>query len=912
MKQYELIATFFENGFRVERSQTEEKLFWYDGELLAQFARNPAKALYQMAFTEKNSAIHASMGFLFDVSQRFFYEITRNPEIEITRVAKPANEHAVAELLRALPYANGTEFIDASWLRKIWSMLRRTFDEDLAAFQGSAAEYFVQKNPALHAVGRVFFHLVENRRSEEFPFAFLATYCTGSAEKVNHLPLKNALLEFKGDDSQLISLLGTVSRAADQSDLISDFMESGELFSPLRLKINEAHTFLKEIPLYESSGILCRIPDWWKKKGAVGVALSMGEREVSGVGVDAIMSFEPELFLGDVKMTRAEVEALLSSSDGLALIKGKWVEVDPDKLRSALAAFDAVSGMEDITLADAMRLQLGLEVQGISDCGTEVEITNGQWIQSVRDRMLRPERMKPLSAGDGFRANLRAYQQTGFNWLGFMRKLGFGALLADDMGLGKTVQLLALLEYLRSHGVGKTLLIIPASLLFNWQSEAGRFAPELRICVLHSSYGVKSTKSAKSSKRATGAERGTSVISGNRECGDGDRKDDESGAADGTGLNLEEADLFITTYGMVGRLEQLQSVEWDIIILDEAQAIKNASTQQTKAVKQLRAKTRIAMTGTPIENRLADLWSIFDFLNKGLLGTGKEFKSYTASLREQPTGYRNLRNVVSPFILRRLKTDKRIISDLPDKVEVTAYTPLTKKQTLLYTGLVKDIGKALEDSSGIARKGLVLAGIMKFKQICNHPDQYLGQNEFDEKYCGKFNKLAEICETIREKRERVLVFTQFREMTGPLSSYLEKVFAAEGLVIHGGTPVKERGKMVEKFNGKAYVPFMVLSLKAGGVGLNLTAANHVIHFDRWWNPAVENQATDRVFRIGQQKNVMVHKFVTTGTIEEKIDLLLEEKKQLSDDVIAASAGEKWVTEMSNEELMKLFAPEVVR
>jgi non-specific serine/threonine protein kinase len=451
------------------------------------------------------------------------------------------------------------------------------------------------------------------------------------------------------------------------------------------------------------------------------------------------------------------------------------------------------------------------------------------------------------------------------------------------MGLGKTVQVLALLDLLREKSAGKrakrngpagikSLLVAPASLLPNWRAEAERFAPRLKISLIHPG------------------------------CREGSR-DFSPGSLDG-------ADLFLTTYGMVSRLESLAEPMWDVLILDEAQAIKNHGSRQAKAVKELSAATRIAMTGTPVENRLADLWSIFDFLNRGLLGTSKEFSNYAKKLSGSGAGYGKLRETVGPFILRRLKTDKTILPDLPDKVEVRAFASLSKKQAVLYEALVREMAAALQRGSlsSIARRGLVLAGIVKFKQICNHPDQYLGQGHFEARHGGKFEVLAEICETIREKRERVLVFTQFREIVQPLAGFLETLFGRPGLALHGGTPVARRGELVKAMNGEEYVPFMVLSLKAGGVGLNLTAANHVVHFDRWWNPAIENQATDRAFRIGQRKNVMVHKFVTAGTIEEKIDDALEEKRKLASEIVSAS-GEKWIAEMSNSELMKLFALE---
>jgi non-specific serine/threonine protein kinase len=758
-----------------------------------------------------------------------------------------------------VPYGVGAEFVDENWAELVWSGLRNVADGEIKDFDGAVAEYLRGKNSALNVVGRVFFHLVENKR-DEIPFAFLATYSTGSDKNVLHLPLKSALLEYKDDQDKLLHLLSTVGTAAEKSEFISELVESGELFSPLRFDAEAAYTFLREVPLYEECGVVCRIPNWWKKRNRARVEMSVGGKPPSMVGVDAILSFEPKIFLGDEEMSREEVESLLTQTSGLALIKGKWVEVDHDRLAQALEAFDRAEEDGEITFAEAVRMQLSMDEGTTDDDGVSVGITNGEWLDSVRSTLLNPAKIGDLSAGRDFLAVLRNYQQTGLNWLGQMKALGFGSLLADDMGLGKTVQILALLEFLRQNGGTKTLLVIPASLICNWQSEADKFTPKLKYAVIHSN-----------------------------------KKE----------FDMNEADLFITTYGMVSRLESLKQAEWDLIVLDEAQAIKNAGTKQTKAVKALKSSTKIAMTGTPVENSLSDLWSIFDFLNKGLLGTVKEFSGFAKKLKTDVRGYSRLRDIISPFILRRLKTDKSVIADLPDKIELKAFTELTKKQVVLYGALVRDIEAQLAQVEGIARKGLVLASIMKFKQICNHPDQYLGQSTFDPASGGKFEKLAQICETIAEKRERVLVFTQFREMTAPIADYLETLFGRKGLILHGGTGVRKRGELVERFNGAEYVPFMVLSLKAGGTGLNLTAANHVIHFDRWWNPAVENQATDRAYRIGQIRNVLVHKFITAGTIEEKIDAMLEEKQKLAGDVIA-SQGEAWITEMDNDALMNLF------
>jgi non-specific serine/threonine protein kinase len=499
-----------------------------------------------------------------------------------------------------------------------------------------------------------------------------------------------------------------------------------------------------------------------------------------------------------------------------------------------------------------------------------VTVTSGEWLETVMAKMRHPELVGPVTMAPTFKAELRPYQEKGVSWLSFLHSLNFGMCLADDMGLGKTVQVLALLHLLKHRGEkGASLLVIPASLIANWANEILKFAPDITFYTAHPA--------------------------GN------DSKSVESKEAH----ELDELDLVITTYSMVQKYEWLHAYEWKYVVLDEAQAIKNPNTKQTKAVKKLMSRNRIVMTGTPVENRLSDLWSLFDFINPGLLGSSKEFSKFVRNLSQDPEGYGRLRKVISPYILRRLKTDRTVISDLPEKIEMKTWSSLSRKQAVLYQKLVDDLRTTIESTEGIQRKGLILSSLMKFKQLCNHPAQYLGTGVYEESESGKFGRLREICETIHEKRERVLVFTQFREITEPLAVFLRGIFGKQGLVLHGGTPVGKRKDLVERFQGEDYVPSMVLSLKAGGVGLNLTAANHVIHFDRWWNPAVEDQATDRAFRIGQKKNVIVHKFITTGTIEEKIDVMIEGKMKLSKEVIQ-SGSEAWITEMSNEQLMDMF------
>jgi SNF2 family DNA or RNA helicase len=462
-------------------------------------------------------------------------------------------------------------------------------------------------------------------------------------------------------------------------------------------------------------------------------------------------------------------------------------------------------------------------------------------------------------------------------------QLGLGACLADDMGLGKTIQVLALLLRLRhaasAHQQAPSLLIIPASLLGNWRSEAARFAPSLKLVFLHPAETDQHTLAHIAASPRT---------------------------------HLADADLVITTYAMLHRQPWLADQVWRLVILDEAQAIKNPATRQSKATRNLSAQARIALTGTPVENRLGDLWSLFDFLNPGLLGSATVFQAFVKSLqaREQQQ-FAPLRQLVGPYILRRLKTDRSIIAELPEKTETPRYCHLTRPQIKLYEHTVRGMESALASVDGMARRGLVLQSLLRLKQICNHPSQLSGDGEYKPADSGKFLRLAEIGDELAARQEKVLIFSQFREIIDPLAAHLVTIFGRSGLVLHGGTSVQKRQALVDQFQSDDGPPFFILSLRAGGTGLNLTAASHVIHFDRWWNPAVENQATDRAFRIGQQRHVLVHTFITSGTIEERIDTMLAEKRQFADDVLR-SDSEVNLTELPDEELLQLVRLDVTR
>ena len=628
----------------------------------------------------------------------------------------------------------------------------------------------------------------------------------------------------------------------------------------------------------ESAGVVVRMPASWRanRPARPQVTAKVGTRPPAGLGLDAVFDFDMAVTLEGEPLGADEVAALLAGTDTLVLLRGQWVEIDRDRLDQAMRRFaeaQALAARDGLTFAEAMRLLAGAALakdESAPAVADWARVTAGPWLAETL-RALRAPDGAGIDPGPALLGTLRPYQKAGVQWLHLLSGLGLGACLADDMGLGKTIQVLSLLLVRARTDTDRrpSLLVAPASLLANWAAEIDRFAPSLKAAIIH--------PSAMSADQLKGL----------------------------TPERLAEFDLAITSYGSLLRLAPLARTQWRLVVLDEAQAIKNPDAKQTRAAKALTAEARIALTGTPVENHLGDLWSIFDFINPGLLGTARQFTRYTKGLADrQHNPYGPLRELVRPYILRRMKTDKTVIADLPDKTEVTAHCGLSRKQAALYGQTVADLAERLESADGIERKGVVLATLMRLKQICNHPSQWINDDSWAEEDSGKLARLREIAEVVAARQEKMLVFTQFREMTAPLAAFLAGIFGRPGLVLHGATPVKDRKTLVRTFQEDEAVPFFVLSLKAGGSGLTLTAASHVVHFDRWWNPAVENQATDRAYRIGQHRNVLVHKFVCRGTVEEKIDGMIAAKRALSDELLAG-AGEINLTEMKDDELLRL-------
>ena len=945
-------------GLRKDETLRQPEVSQWLKKVSAGFAGSSGAGLFRMAASKPDIPLTASMLYWYRFAESYMTELCRLPETaESTQ--KPLEPPPLAErqmLALSAPPMQGGEYLDEAVISKLWSELDQWVRGEVNASQTQAhqaetvtdktgkgrkadpgsktavitgigkadagdswtassktlkdepgeksqgvsaktgnglAAWLQREAPLWHQVGRVCFHLAENRTlpDPDYPFAFLATYAPqlSAGGRVRYQPLSKALREYAGEKNRgaLVKLLTPVYRASEKSDFVRDLVDTGDIYHPLEWTAADAYYFLSNVRLFEESGILVRIPDWWRKRARPKVSVTIGEKTKGGFNAEALLDFKAHLALDGEPLTEDDARQIMAADQGLVMLRGQWVEVNQDKLAHVLEhwkQFEKEAGREGISFIEAMRLLAGAPADLSADDDLSADyrewtfVSAGEWLSGVLEQ-LRTAMDQPSFGENGFKGELRPYQKQGHNWLYFLSGLGLGACLADDMGLGKTIQVIALLLTRKKEAAKPSLLVLPASLLANWKAELERFAPGLKTNCLH----LSEMSRDEVEKIAREPER-----------------------------HLPGMDLILTTYGMLKRQEWLHEQEWQMVIIDEAQAIKNPASRQTRAVKKLKAGARIALTGTPLENRLTDLWSIFDFLCPGLLGSQKQFKDFVKNLEESESDrFAPLRNLVRPYILRRLKTDRSIITDLPAKTEMKVYCGLSKKQAALYTRTVEEMKKALDEAEGIERRGLVLSYLMRFKQICNHPDQPYGGGGYAPALSGKFSRLEDICEEIASRQEKVLVFTQFREMTEPIALFLEAVFGRSGLVLHGQTAIKKRQVLVDSFAKEDGPPFFVLSLKAGGTGLNLTAASHVIHFDRWWNPAVENQATDRAFRIGQCRNVLVHKFICRGTIEEKIDQLIDNKSQLAD-YILSSGAEKALTEMSDRDLINMVALDLER
>jgi superfamily II DNA or RNA helicase len=850
-------------------------------------ARGAGYALLELGAAAVSATLEPALGFLRDVGKAFVTRLAATPDLEELRAkvtVEPDGDELDA-LARATPPMPGGEYVSRALLDRWWDEMGAAFRDEIRAHEGSVAAWLAARAPAWSVVGRVCFHLAENRGDAEHPFAFLATFAHRvSQRRVQHVRLAHALEESaaRKDRRALLTLLEPVSRAARASRFVAELLDSGEIYEAVAWTPEVAHRFLRDLPLMEAAGLTVRVPDWWRARRPprpevqvkIGGAAPPGGR----LDGDALLDFDVSVTLDGEELGAAEVQALLAAEGSLVPLRGRWVELDRARLAEVLAHWTKVEAeaREGLSFLEGLRLLAGAPLEVDAEGGPAARpgrVTAGPWLAAALAALRSPEGITAAEPGPALRAELRPYQRTGVRWLWQATRLGMGVCLADDMGLGKTVQVIALLvlaKERRERGEPPHLLVVPASLVGNWQEELERFAPDLRVLVAHPSAMERVAEPPP----------------------------------------VDEVDVVLTTYGQATRVAWLAARAWSLVVLDEAQAIKNPGAQKTRAVKELRARARVALTGTPVENRLGDLWSLFDFLDPGLLGSPREFGALAKRMASSEGGYAPLRRLLEPYLLRRLKRD--VAADLPPKTEMKAFCRLAPRQAALYQRAIEELRAELGGlREGIERRGRILAYLVRLKQICNHPDQWLGERAWKEEDSGKLGRLREIAEEIADRGERALVFTQFREATEPLAARLGDVFGRPGLVLTGETPVRRRAELVKEFQRDGGPPFFVLSVKAGGTGLNLTAASHVVHFDRWWNPAVEDQATDRAHRIGQGRSVLVHKLVCRGTVEERIDALIEGKQGLLAEVVAGG-GEARLSEMNDEELLRMVALDLRR
>jgi SNF2 family DNA or RNA helicase len=679
-------------------------------------------------------------------------------------------------------------------------------------------------------------------------------------------------------------LLQALGQAASQSPPIEASLKTAQP-AGFETDATGAHQFLTDTArLLRQAGFGVLLPAWWTGKGTrQRLSLSAHVKSPpmqggSGLRLEDLVNFDWRVALGEHTLTLRELETLARLKSPLVKVRGQWVQVSEEEIETALA-FWKKQGEAKATVRDLIKMELGAAEAPAGLAVTGVEATG--WIGDLLQQLEGKASFAELPPPAEFQGNLRPYQVRGYAWLAFLRQWGLGACLADDMGLGKTIQALALIQ--RDWEAGQrrpVLLVCPMSVVGNWMKEAERFTPGLPVLVHH---GLKRARGTSFAKEAN------------------------------------QHALVLSSYSLLHRdLELLQKIDWAGVVLDEAQNVKNPNTKQAQAARSLHADYRIALTGTPVENHVGDLWSLGQFLNPGLLGSQTEFRRaffVPIQVQHDSAATERLKRLTGPFLLRRLKTDKAIIADLPAKQEMKVFCNLTREQASLYAAVVDELGDKLPDSDGIQRKGMILGALSKLKQVCNHPAHFLGDNSPLPGRSGKLARLTEMLEEVLEAGDRALIFTQFTEMGDQIQQHLRETLGQEVLFLHGSVPRKQRDRMVARFqsaDGNGVAPrLFLLSLKAGGTGLNLTAANHVFHFDRWWNPAVEDQATDRAFRIGQKRDVQVHKFVCVGTLEERIDEMISRKKDVAARVVGS--GEAWLTELSNEQLKDLLTlrPEAV-
>ena len=782
--------------------------------------------------------------------------------------------------------AAGLNSITSDMLRGLWQRLDLTFRSNVKSSEGTVGEFFSRWDACWNDVARVQLNLAETHDAGTLPFALLWTYTSGISESgaLEYKPLREVLTTFGTQDKLAVlkGLLEPLYNAGERLSWVKTSISHGAVFGVEPISAEAAYAVLKSEDALRALGITLRMPPTWKGFMPCEPTLwaTVGELEPSFLDTNALLDFDIGLSVGTERITPQELQSLLEGADELRMLRGRWVTVERRNLTQLMERLNSIKAAvgPGVSLPQATRLiaGLGLTTDPNARQVRWSPVSAGPGLLKLLEDLRCPQRLSKLKAPATLQGTLRHYQEVGVRWLYFLTQLGLGACLADDMGIGKTIQVLALILALKEEaehaGVRRAphLIVAPASLVSNWAAELSKFAPSLKCLFAHPSGPAPSGQL------------------GNLKAQD-----------------LSAYDLVLSTYGITLAHEGLREAHWDLVILDEAQAIKNPNTRQARAVKTLHSRARIILTGTPVENRSSDLWSLFDFLNPGLLDSKTEFLAFyrrCASAQD----FSVLRALVQPYLLRRLKTDPDIAPELPKKIEQAVYCRLTAAQAALYQKERDTFALELERSIGMHRRGLILKYLMRFRQLCNSVEHWKGTRDWTETNSGKLEKLRALALECKANGRKMLVFSAFAEAVKPLAYHLGMVFGHPGISMDGSINPKTRALLWPRFQSDAEVPFFVMTLKTGGAGLNLTAASVVVHFDRWWNPAVENQGTDRAHRIGQTQQVDVYRFICKGTVEEKMDALIRSKTKLVKDLLDTNNALK-LTELSNREILKLIS-----
>lgn len=855
-----------------------------DPEMVRAFSSNIYSGLMHLAKNEPKADWSETLLYWRSFVLLFLKELSLAEEEKVSGIKIPS-AWEIEKFVNLIPDMRGARHWSMLAFRNLWLGFFEWIQVEMSNYPEGFDQFLIKEIPGWDSDGKICFNLTELKDNDDFPFAFMATLIVSNHKKNSerHLPLYRILEESNPKDKSTLQVVAHMYKIAQKIPWIKSLLETHEIFYPQAWTADQAYKLLVSIPLLKEAGLRVKVPNWWKKRIPPKIQFSIGTEKTKALGLKTLLDFNCSIVLGSNELSLAELNKLNLSGERLVRFKGEWIEINNKKIQEAIDQWHKIEKQIQgkkkgyLTFSEGMRLLAQKEEIDESQDQEEfsLEINTGEWFQEILEKLRDPKEI-PVEALDRLLlTKLRPYQKTGVSWMYFITSLYLGGCLADDMGLGKTIQVIALLLLRKERAQEdqikqRSLLVVPVSLIANWQSEINSFAPSLKVLYFHLSEMDKAFMNTI------------------------------------TQADLDNYDLVITSYGTLMRWDLLSELEWDLLILDEVQAIKNPAAKQSKIAKQIIAKSRLGLTGTPIENSLVDLWSIYDFVSPGLLGNFKEFGRFLQSRSTDKKGINAVRRLIAPYIMRRRKTDSTIINDLPKKTEQMVWCGLTPSQVKIYKQLVDELAESIESKDGNSRQGLIFTYLIKLKQVCNHTSQILKNESFSLSGSGKFHQLKELAQLIAEKDEKMIVFTQFREMTEPLHDLLKDVFQTSGFTISGKTKAKDRKKYLDQFQRENGPPFFVLSLRAGGFGINLTAANHVVHFDRWWNPAVENQATDRIYRIGQRRAVLVHKFICRGTVEEKIHNMITDKISLADDILERVESEAAaLTSLTDSDLIKV-------